>query len=145
MRARNWYAAPWLVTALVMVPCSMIIGAFVTLDGDVFVETWLHLWNTQLPHLISNTLILVVGVTIGAFLLGTTLAWTVVKYDFPGKHWLDGGLLLPMAIPGYVIGIVALDHWDYSGAVPTALRSIGLGFPEIRSTWAVIMAMSLVV
>ena len=147
MGHRVWYVAPWLVTALVMIPCSVIIGSFVTLEPTVFVETWRHLWQTQLPQLIINTLVLVIGVAFGAFLLGTTLAWTIVMYDFPGKRWLDGGLLLPMAIPGYVIGIVALDHWDYSGAVPSALRAIfgpEAWFPDIRSTWAVIIAMSLV-
>ncbi|MEM9522660.1 MAG: ABC transporter permease subunit [Pseudomonadota bacterium] len=144
MEARVWYVAPWIVTALVMIPCSVIVGAFLTLEREVFLETWGHLWETQLPLLIFNTSILVIGVALGTFLLGTTLAWTVVMYDFPGKRLLDGGLLLPMAIPGYVIGIVALDHWDFSGTIPTALRQIGLGFPQIRSTWAVIMAMSLV-
>ena len=144
MPSRIWYAAPWLVAVLVMIPCSVIIGAFITLNPGELVETWGHLWSTQLPQLILNTLTLVIGVAVGSFLLGTSLAWIVVMHDFPGKWWLDGALLLPMAIPGYVIGIVALDHWDYSGTIPTALRSIELGFPDIRSSWAVIMAMSLV-
>lgn len=147
MYSSKWYIAPWVLAGFVLLPTSVIIGSFFNVEFAVYSDVWGHLWRTQLPELIFNTLILTLGVALVAFFLGTSLAWLIVMYDFPGKSWLDGGLLLPMAIPGYVIGIVALDHWDYSGVVPTMLRSVfgeNVWFPDIRSTIVVILALSLV-
>ena len=76
-----------------------------------------------------------------AVALGTSLAWLTAACDFPGRGFFAWALLLPMAMPAYVLAFVAVATLDYAGAVPMALRALfGAGFvvPPIRSTGGVI-------
>ena len=69
--------------------------------------------------------------------LGTSLAWLTAACDFPGRGFFSWALLLPMAMPAYVLAFVAVATLDYAGVVPTALRGwfgSGLRLPPIRST-----------
>jgi iron(III) transport system permease protein len=108
---------------------------------------WAHLWQTQLPELLLNTLGLVGGVALGVLVLGTTLAWLVVTCEFPGRRVFEWALVLPLALPAYVIGFVFLGVFEYSGPVQTALRG-GLGpgarLPDLRAGWGVVLMMTLV-
>ncbi|MDK1103844.1 MAG: iron ABC transporter permease [Actinomycetota bacterium] len=111
------------------------------------VDVWRHLWATRLPEMIVNTLVLVVGVGIGTVVLGTGLAWLVVAHRFPGRALFDWLLILPLAMPTYVLAFVFLSMFDFAGPVQTAARGwLGpdVWFPEIRSGGAVILVMTLV-
>jgi iron(III) transport system permease protein len=85
-------------------------------------EVWRHLADTVLASLIGNTLLLVVGVGAGVLLLGVSLAWMTATMEFPGRRFFDWALLLPLAVPAYVLAFVALDLLDYAGPVQSALR-----------------------
>lgn len=70
---------------------------------------WSTLWSTRLPHMLSSTATLLVTVLFGSLVLGTTLAWLVSAYEFPGRRVFGWLLVTPLAIPGYVAGFVWLD------------------------------------
>jgi iron(III) transport system permease protein len=108
---------------------------------------WAHLARTQLPELLVNTVGLVAAVGMGVLVVGTTLAWLVVTCEFPGRRLFEWALMLPLALPAYVIGFVFLGLFEYAGPVQTALRGwLGPGarLPELRSGWGVALMMTLV-
>ena len=114
--------------------------------GEVNAEIWLHLAQTQLGRLLGNTLVLVLGVGVSVLLLGVPLAWFIATCEFPGRKWFDVALMLPLAVPAYVMAFVLVGLLDYAGPVQTLLRgwigpSIAFSF---RGTGAVVMVMSLV-
>jgi iron(III) transport system permease protein len=110
-------------------------------------EVWAHLWQTQLLELVANTLALLAGVGAGTLGVGAGLAWLVVTYRFPGRGLLEWALILPLAVPAYVIGFAFLGLFDFTGPVQGALhRWVGPGarLPELRSYWGVVLMMTLV-
>ncbi|MDF1636793.1 MAG: iron ABC transporter permease, partial [Alcanivorax jadensis] len=95
-------ASVLLLALLVLVPIVVLLAAWQQEQW----ATWLHLLDTVLWRLVGNTLFLMVGVTAGVLLLGVSLAWCVATLEFPGRRWLQWALLLPMAMPAYVLAFV---------------------------------------
>jgi len=139
-----WRWASRLLAVSVLIPLAVIVGTWFVIDPQI----WAHLGSTVLPELIVNTLLLVFGVGIGTTLLGVSLAWLTSLCDFPGRRWLDWGLMLPFALPAYVLAFVFLGVFDFAGPVQGALRDwFGLGprwSVEIRNAFGVIVVMTLV-
>ncbi|WP_317933297.1 iron ABC transporter permease [Halioxenophilus sp. WMMB6] len=138
-----WRLPTYLVAALVLLPLSVIVLSWLDPQPDI----WAHLLETQLARLLKNTLVLLLGVGVLVALVGVSLAWLVATCEFPGRRWLDWGLMLPLAIPPYVLAFVFLGLLDYSGPVNTFLRNTfgwrnGLG--DVRSAPGVIVVMALV-
>ncbi len=110
-------------------------------------EIWIHLKQYVLPGLLKNTAILVVGVVSITALFGITLAWLTSFYDFFGRRLFERILLLPLAIPAYVMAFIYAGLLGFSGPVQTFIRAnipfFAPYFPEIRSAWGVIMVISL--
>ena len=131
---------------LLVVLLSPMLGLFVSwLEWDASV--WSYLLSTELSRLITNTLELVLGVAVGVSVLGVALAWLVCTYEFPGRRVLEWALVLPMAMPGYVLAFVLVALLDYSGPIYTAARhwfGSDVWFPVVRSQWGVIVVLSLV-
>ncbi len=129
-----------LITGLVLVPPMGILFSALTPSQGV----WEHL-VTLLGPLFVNTAWLVLGVGTGVLLLGVSLAGLVAYYSFPGRRFFEWGLMLPLALPAYVLAFVYVGLFDFSGAVPTYLRTtFGLqSFPTIRSLWGVVLVMTL--
>jgi iron(III) transport system permease protein len=132
------------LAALVALPLLVVLSGWLQPENVV----WQHLAETVLSELVFNTLVLLAGVAAGVLLLGVGLAWLTVMCDFPGRRLFDWALMLPLAIPAYVLAFVALGLLDYAGPVQSALRGIfsadGFWFPAIRSTGGVITVMALV-
>ena len=140
---RRWYPLVFSIAALVLLPLSVLLLSWQTID----VQIWTHLWQTQLPRLLGNTALLVVGVGIGVTLLGVSLAWLTSLCEFPGRRWLDWALMLPFAIPAYVLAFVFVGLLDFAGPVQTLLREWfgnGVRLPRVRSTGGVITVLVLV-
>lgn len=112
----------FIVVALVAVPVLAVFSAWFFLD----VELWSHMLTTRLPRLFFNTLILLFFVGIGVLIMGVGLAWLVSMYEFPGRRWLEWALMLPMALPAYVMAFVFLGIFEYSGPLQSWLRDAGL-------------------
>ena len=138
----------WAWTAIgtavvVAVPIAAVLSSLVVPSVDV----WRHLWRTQLLDLIANTLLLLLGVGMGTLLVGGGLAWLVVFHRFPGRSVLEWALILPLAVPAYVIGFTFLGLFEYAGPIQGALRgALGAGarLPELRSYGGVVAMMTLV-
>lgn len=116
--APGWTAAV-LVAGLVAAPLVVVLWSIVQPDSEV----WRDLWQTRLPGMIRDTVTLLVTVVIGALVVGTGLAWLVTAYDFPGRRLVGWLLVVPLAVPTYVLGFTWLD--TLSGPLgPRAVRSI---------------------
>ena len=142
---RGW---PWSVATLgaAGIVCLPILTVIWSLSRPAW-TVWVHLWRTQLPELLLNTVALVGGVGLGVLVLGTTLAWLVTTCEFPGRRVFEWALVLPLALPAYVIGFVFLGLFEYAGPVQTVLRGWlgpGVRLPDLRSGWGVALMMTLV-
>ncbi|WP_150430901.1 iron ABC transporter permease [Dechloromonas sp. CZR5] len=102
-------------------------------------ETWAHLSSTVLPEYIVNSLWLCVGVGLGVGTLGVTTAWLTAMHEFPGRRFFEWALVLPLAVPAYVMAYVYTDFLQFVGPVQTFLRETfgwehgDYWFPDIRT------------
>ncbi|MBA4251997.1 MAG: iron ABC transporter permease [Chlorobiaceae bacterium] len=146
-RYLNWLPTlplvPFLVALFVVLPVIVVASSLFTPNREI----WEHLWSTILPEMTRNSIMLVVGVGFGTLILGVSLAWLVTAYNFPGRNTFEWLLILPMAIPTYILGFVYMATFDFAGPVQTFLRSHFdnlAWFPEIRSGGGAILVMTLV-
>ena len=102
-------------------------------------ETWSHLAATVLPEYISNSLALCAGVGLGVAVIGVATAWLTAMHDFPGRRFFEWALVLPLAVPAYVMAYVYTDFLQFVGPVQSTLREIfgwefgDYYFPDIRT------------
>ena len=143
----GWTISVLLIAIVICVPIVTVIGLAIAPNEDI----WRHLLDTVLGRYVRTTLILMIGVGFGTFVIGTATAWIVTMCDFPGKKFFEWGLLLPMAVPAYVIAYVYTDILQYSGPVQALLRDVfgwetksQYWFPEIRSIGGAITMMTMV-
>lgn len=145
-RGSLWIAAVWLVAACVAFPILVVLSHIFAPKGEI----WSHLAETVLTEYVANSLLLALGVGCGVLLLGVPTAWLVTLCRFPGRRWFDWALLLPMAMPAYVIAYTYTGLLDYAGPVQSFLRDIldapgGLRWlPDIRSLPGAIIMLVLV-
>lgn len=142
----------WVVATLFLVAVfiSPILAVFAAATGDSN-ELWSHLANTVLPRYVSNTVILAAGVGTIALLFGVSTAWLVSRYEFPGRRSMEWILLLPAAVPAYIVAYTYTDFLEYAGPVQSLLRDMfgwrsarDYWFPEIRSMGGAILVMGAV-
>ena len=122
-----------MVAALVLAPITVIFSSFLTPVDEV----WRHFASTILGEIVINTLVLAAAVAAGTAVLGVGLAWLTAVCEFPGRRFFSWALLLPLAIPAYVIGFVAIGLLDFTGPLQTGLRALTGSllpwFPPVRS------------
>jgi iron(III) transport system permease protein len=125
-----------LIGILVAMPV-LSVGANLFAGGTG--ETWGHLAATVLPEYVVNSVWLCLGVALGVGSMGTTMAWLTAMHDFPGRRTLEWALLLPLAMPAYVLAYTYTDFLQFVGPVQTALREAfgwqkaDYWFPDVRS------------
>jgi iron(III) transport system permease protein len=111
---------------------------------------WARMAETVLPRYIANTAWLAIGTGIGVAIIGTGTAWLVAMCRFPGRRFFEWALILPLAVPAYVIAYAYTDFLQHPGPVQTLLRDVtGWGprdywFPNIRSLEGAIAMFTLV-
>ncbi|MBA3618477.1 MAG: iron ABC transporter permease [Acidothermales bacterium] len=102
--------------------------------------------SIRLPEMVITTVAVMVGVAIGTLGLGGGLAWLVTAYLFPGRSVLAWLLVLPLAMPAYVLGFVFLSVFDFAGPVQSGVRAVfgaDAWFPEVRSLPGAVVVLSL--
>jgi iron(III) transport system permease protein len=141
----------WSITALFIAACVSIPVFVVT--SAVFVptgEVWDHLAATVLPRYMTNSALLLFGVGIGTFVVGVGTAWLVTMYQFPGRAVFEWALILPFAVPAYVLAYTYTGIFEFAGPVQTMLRDAfgwarhDYWFPEVRSLTGAMWMMTFV-
>ncbi|HEX9182241.1 MAG TPA: iron ABC transporter permease [Burkholderiales bacterium] len=116
-------------------PILAVLASLLQPSGD----TWRHLAATVLPRYVGNTAALLALVAAGVISIGVVSAWLVASYRFPGVRLLEWALMLPLAMPAYVMAYAYTDWLQFTGPVQGALRAATgwqareYWFPEIRS------------
>ena len=142
----KWQLGVFLITLLFAIP---VITVFSFVFYGVS-DAWQHLVDTVLADYVMNSLILMAGVTLGTLSIGITTAGLTSLCDFPGRRFFQWALLLPLAVPAYIIAYTYTGMLDFAGPVQTFLRDItgwrarDYWFPEIRSIGGAMTMLSLV-
>ncbi|MEL6296981.1 MAG: iron ABC transporter permease [Pseudomonadota bacterium] len=129
-RKPGWTITAYALAALYLAPLVAVVAAA---TGDS-AGLWGHLAETVLPRYVSNTLTLMAGVGVVTLVFGVASAWIVTRYTFTGSRALSWLLLLPAAVPAYIIAYAYTDFFEYAGPVQGALRST-FGFESARDYW----------
>ncbi len=143
----GWSVTALAVAAVVCLPLLAVIWLAFTPEENI----WPHLYRTVLGNYVSTTLLLMLGVALGTFFIGVSSAWVVTHYEFPLRKVFNWALLLPFAVPAYVIAYVYSDLLEYAGPVQSSLRTLfgwqlasDYYFPDIRTLPGAIIMMTLV-
>ena len=125
-----------ILALLAALPVAAVISRGVALDAG---RTWQHLASTVLPGYVGNTLALLVLVGAGVGIGGTAAGWLVARRRFPGSRFFEWALLLPLAMPSYVMAYAYTDFLQYAGPLQSQLR-VWFGwtradywFPDVRT------------
>ncbi len=139
-----WEIIPF---SLLIIFCAPIFIVLSSLFGD-YSDNWSHLYSYVLGDYISSTVILIFGVSILVFFLGTTTAWVVTNYNFYGKSFFEWSLILPLSIPPYILAYTFTGLFDPYGDANNLIRSIFnldsdvIIFPSVRNIYGAIMVFS---
>ena len=140
----TWLAV--LIAGLFSIPLiSLVWNLFQDSNG-----TWEHLAATVLPDYLWNTMVLAWGVGLGVPIIGTGTAWLVTMHRFPLRRLFEWALILPLAVPAYVMAYTYTDFLQVSGPLQSWLRGVtgwsfgDYWFPEIRSLGGAILMLTLV-
>ncbi|MGI9405381.1 MAG: ABC transporter permease [Hyphomicrobiaceae bacterium] len=152
MRTRS--ESPWAprltaLALLALIALPMLAILWLALTGDFSAVR--HLAQTVLPGSFRTTFLLMFGVGLLTLVIGTGTAWLVTMYRFPGRDIFDWLLIIPLAVPTYIVAFCYVDWLDFSGPLQTGLRHVfgwqsarDYVFPEIRSLPGAIVVMALV-
>lgn len=141
-----WTAGAVTIAIIVALPVLTVLGhAFFPTEN-----IWPHLWETVLPGYVLTTLELLSGAAAGTMLIGVCTAWLITMCDFPGRRIFEWALVLPLAMPAYVVAYVYTDILEFAGPVQSMLRDLfgwqsarDYWFPEIRSLGGAIVVMTM--
>lgn len=147
MKNFGWMTGSWAIALLLGLPVIALLFSAFSAEGELF----RHLADTVLLDYLGNTLGLVVGVVLLSLLFGVPTAWLVAMCQVPGRRALQWALMLPMAMPSYIVAYVYTDLLDYSGPLQAGLRTLfgwnspaDYWFPAIRSLGGAAWVLALV-
>jgi len=142
----SWVVISGIISAVLLVPVLVVLSSVFFSSGEVF----RHLYETVLSEYITNSLLLMLGVGCLVLPLGVVPACLVTLYRFPLSRQLEWALLLPMAMPAYIIAYTYTGMLDVAGPFQSWLREVfewrygDYWFPEIRSLPGAVVMLSLV-
>jgi iron(III) transport system permease protein len=147
----SWTVAVAIIVALMALPLLTIIWLAIGPSTSMSLSTWPHLLRTVLPGALVKTTLLLTGVGGVTLLVGTACAWVVTMYRFPGRALVDRLLVVPLAMPTYIIAYCYVELLDFGGPVQMGMRTVfgwtsarDYWFPEIRSLGGAIFLLSAV-
>lgn len=142
IRFDAWQLIAFIIAGLVVVPIGVLLSSVFRPEKEI----WNHLAETLLGSLMLNTFWLSMGVLICTSLLGISLGWLTGACSFPGRRVFSWALILPLAMPAYVLAFIFIGVMDFAGPVQLAMRHLP-GFErtiiEVRSTPFVVLVLSL--
>ena len=136
-----WRLLPFAVLIIFTAPLLIVLS---TLFGG-YSENWFHLYEFVLTDYIISSGILVIGVSVLVLVLGTVTAWTVTTYNFKGKKVFEWALILPLAIPPYILAYTFTGLFDPFGDANNLFRSLFnfedsvVLFPNVRNIYGAIV------
>ncbi len=140
-----WTAGGAIVAAVAASPVIAVVWIALFPSENI----WPHLVATVLPRQLANTGLLMLGNGIGVLVIGISTAWLVTACRFPGRPIFEWALMLPLAVPAYIVAFVYTDVFEFAGIVQVTLREVfgwqtarDYWFPEIRSLGGAIFVMS---
>ncbi|MDX2259567.1 MAG: iron ABC transporter permease [Hyphomicrobiaceae bacterium] len=142
-----WTAAVAAIAGLMVLPIATLLVLAAAPSDNI----WPHLATTVLPRAVRDTALLMIGVGGTCLVVGTGTAWLVTMYRFPGRGLIDRLLVLPLAMPTYIVAYAYVEILDAAGPLQTALRDLtgavtarDLWFPQIRSLGGAVFLMAMV-
>ncbi len=150
--ARRTASSCWTIVVALVVTVMLLplvtIGLLAVTPTD---NIWPHLLENVLPRALRETLLLAFGVGLFTLAIGTATAWFVTMYRFPGRSLIDRLLVIPLAMPTYIVAYCYVDLLDFAGPVQTWLRGTfgwatprDYWFPQIRSISGAIFLLGVV-
>ena len=139
-----WQISPVILFMIFITPVVIVLFS---LTGD-YSENWSHLYNYVLLGYIKNSAYLVLGVSFSVFILGVGTAWIITNYDFTFKNFFEWALILPLAVPPYILAYTFTGLFDTFGTANNAIREIfDLSrdftlFPKVRNVPGAIIVFS---
>jgi len=128
-----------LLTAVFMLPVLAVMVSWLSM-GDADSAAWQilrEMAQTVLPDYLGTTLVLSLLVGVGVVVVGLSCAAAVTLFDFAGRRFFEWALLLPLAMPAYVVAYAYTDFLQFSGPFQTMVRELtgwqGRVFPEVRN------------
>ena len=130
-----------LISLFMLIPIIVVLFSWTRPVADI----WQHMADYVLPQVLKNTAILLLMVTVISGTIGTALAWVTSMYRFPGQRFFAWALMLPLAMPAYVLAFVTIGIVDFSGPLQTGLRDLGIStaIPSVRNIWGAGLVLSL--
>ena len=139
-----WHGIPLFILLFFLAPILIILSS---VFAD-YSENWSHIYEYVLGDYILNSLILVSGVSLLVMIIGSLTAWLVSNYQFFGKRFFEWGLILPLAIPPYILAYTFTGLFDSYGTMNEIARSLfnleqnEMLFPNIRNIYGAIIVFS---
>ena len=130
------------ICLLLALPVLGVLGAWLVADASAW-EVLRHQASTVLPDYALQSALLAVGVALGVMLLGAGTAAAVTLFEFPGRRIFEWALLLPLAMPAYVLAYAWTDALQYSSPLQEGMRRLlgvrGALWPDVRSLWGAVL------
>lgn len=139
-----WSIGPLILVLFFIAPVLIVISS---LFGD-YSDNWVHLYDYVLFKYIKNSLFLVIGVSISVLLIGITTAWLVTNYNFSCKNIFEWALILPFAVPPYILAYTFTGMFDSYGTANNIIRDIFslnndfIFFPKLRNIYGAVAVFS---
>lgn len=141
--------SPWTLLPLLIfcIFASPILIVLASLFGE-YSDNWIHLYNYVLGDYVYNSFLLIIGVSTISLFLGIGTAWLTSNYSFFGKNFFDWALILPLAVPPYILAYTFTGLFDSYGTANNLIREIFLlnseyiFFPNVRNIYGAIIVFS---
>tara|TARA_B100001564_G_C20668561_1_gene684945 strand:+ start:31 stop:1662 length:1632 start_codon:yes stop_codon:yes gene_type:complete len=138
---------PFLITIFLLILLAPIFFVLISLFGE-YNENWSHLYNYVLSKYLLNSFFLILGVSILSIILGVGSAWLITNYDFVNKTWLEWAVILPLAVPPYILAYTFTGLFDSYGTANEIIKTVFdtkdnyIFFPNVRNIYGAIIVFS---
>jgi iron(III) transport system permease protein len=127
----KWLIAAWVISIILILPAVFLLLQSTGSDTLLFE----HLWATVLGEYIVNTIQLVVLVLLFSAFFALPVAWLIAMCDFPGRQYFQWLLMLPLAMPAYVVAYIYTDLFDFAGPVQRTMRALFQSDVAVGQHW----------